>query len=532
MIYREKGDGGEATENVPVEAEMRNQFSLTEDEVVKLAEWASIIEDHYSEEAGYYKPMDMEWAKDGESGDLFIVQARPETVVSRREAGVMRRSILEKTGPVLAEGMAVGELIGSGKAAVIKSTENIKDFQEGMVLVTEVTDPDWVPIMKIASAIVTDVGGRVCHAAIISRELGIPCVVGTGKGSQAIANGQDITVSCAGGVKGLIYEGILPFKEETIRLDELEMPKLPLLYHQSDPDRAFPDSRYPNAGVGLLRVDEVIRDEVKVHPLACLEYPSEASGEIDAVSAGYPDKKAYFVSRVSQSIGRITASAHPNPVRVLLSDATGAEMAKLIGGALHPDSHEDENPMLGTRGAGRYIDFDYEEAFALEMQALAKVRGEMGQDNMHLILPACQTPAEAADIASVLSGNGLGRGDGLEHHLLCRTPAQLLCLDTFAEAIDGFLFSVSDLARLIQGIDPASVLAGEYYSEKHPAVISLLDTGLELAQRLGKPAGLVNIAPGNIKSFAESGLFKKAGYLALRPDVLPQARQTLIDAGV
>ncbi len=532
MIYTERGQDGEAIENISVEQDQREQFSLNTDEVLQLAQWAAIIEDHYSQEAGHYKPMDMEWAKDGESGDLFIVQARPETVVSRREAGVVKRNVLEKTGQILAEGMAVGELIGAGKAAVIKSTDQIGAFKEGMVLVTEMTDPDWVPIMNIASAIVTDVGGRVCHAAIISRELGIPCVVGTGDGSKVIADGQDITVSCAGGVKGLIYDGILPFSEETIRLADLDFPKIPMMYHQSDPDRAFPDARYPNEGVGLLRVDEILNTEVKVHPQACIDYPAEAKDEIDAVSKGYPDKKEYFTAKLSQSIGRITAAANPKPVRVLLSDATSAEMSKLIGGSLHPDMHQDVNPMLGTRGAARYADFDYEEAFALELQALARVRGEMGQENMHLILPACQTPGEANDIAQILAGAGLKRGGGLEYHLLCRTPAQLLTLDAFADAFDGFLFSVGDLARLIQGIDPASILANDFYNEDHPAVFSLLETGLDLAKSLGKPAGLANISPGKNQVFAESAAMKKASYIVLRPDVYPKAREQLIDAGV
>ena len=532
MIYTERGQDGEAIKNMPVEQDLRDQFSLNTDEVLKLAEWAAIIEDHYSQEAGHYKPMDMEWAKDGESGELFIVQARPETVVSRREEGVVKRNVLEKTGPVLAEGMAVGELIGAGKAAVISSTDQIGAFKEGMVLVTEMTDPDWVPIMNIASAIVTDVGGRVCHAAIISRELGIPCVVGTGNASKVITDGQEITVSCAGGVKGLIYNGILPFSEETIRLADLKFPKIPMMYHQSDPDRSFSDARYPNEGVGLLRVDEILNTEVKVHPQACIDYPAEAKDEIDAVSKGYPDKKEYFVAKLSQSIGRITAATNPKPVRVLLSDATSAEMSKLIGGSLHPDMHQDVNPMLGTRGAARYADFDYEEAFALELQALERVRGEMGQENMHLILPACQTPGEANGIAQILEEAGLKRGGGLEYHLLCRTPAQLLTLDAFANAFDGFLFSVGDLARLIQGIDPASILANEFYNEDHPAVFSLLETGLELAKSLGKPAGLANISPGKSQVFAESGAMKKASYIVLRPDVYPQAREQLIDAGV
>jgi pyruvate,water dikinase len=528
MIYTDPGKG-KGTKNVPVPPEERERFSLTEDEVLELARWACIIEDHYSQEAGYFKPMDMEWAKDGQTGELFIVQARPETVVSRRETGVIKRTVLEKTGPVLAEGMAVGELIGTGKACVVKSAADITEFKGGMVLVTEMTDPDWVPIMKIASAIVTDSGGRTCHAAIISRELGIPCVVGTGNGSKAVKDGQEITVSCAGGAKGVVYAGILPYKDETIRLDQLTMPSVPFWYHQSDPDRAFPDARYPHEGVGLLRVDEVMRDEVKVHPRAVLEYPAEEQQRIDAVSKGYPDKKAYFVGKLAQSIARICSATSPRPVRALLSDATARELNRLIGGSAY--AYDDANPLLGTRGAGRYTDLDYEEAIDLELQALARVRGEMGQTNLSLILPACQNAKEAGAIADLLKGHDLSRGkDGMEWHLLCRTPAQMLSLDQFADAFDGFLFSVSDLAQLALGVDVSNVLMRSYYDEKHPAVLSLLETGLDLAKRLGKPAGIVNISPANLAAFAKLPVMKKAGFVVLRPDVFSQAREMFLDA--
>ncbi len=459
------------------------------------------------------------------------MQARPETVVSRRDAGVIQRTVLEKSGPVLAEGMAVGELIGTGEAAVIKSAERISDFKEGMVLVTEMTDPDWVPIMKIASAIVTDSGGRTCHAAIISRELGIPCVVGTGNASKAVEDGQEITVSCAGGAKGVVYSGILPFKEETIRLSDLQMPGVGMWYHQSDPDRAFPDARYPHQGVGLLRIDEILRDEVKVHPLAALEYPAEDAAGIDAVSRGYDDKKAYVVTRLAQSIARIAAATSPKPVRALLSDATSREMQRLVGGSLHPDTHNDVNPLLGTRGAGRYTDFDYEEAFALELDALRQVREEMGLDNVSIVLPAAQTGRELKAITDVLAQSGLKRGDGgLEYHLMCRTPAQLLTLDQFSDAVDGFVFNVGELAQLAQGIDAAAILMRPFYDEKHPAVLSLLDTGLDLAKRLGKPAGLVNIAPANPWVFMGLELVRKADYVTVRPDVFPQARDAILEA--
>lgn len=535
MVYVDPSEG-KGTKDIPVSKEDQEKFCLTEDEVLTLAKWACIIEDHYSEEAGYYKPMDMEWAKDGQTGELFIVQARPETVVSRREAGVIKRFVLEKTGPVMAEGMAVGDSIGTGPANVILSTKDILGFKEGDVLVTAMTDPDWVPIMKIASAIVTDQGGRTCHAAIISRELGIPCVVGTGDGSKNVPSGQQITVSCAGGSKGTVYKGELPFKLEEIRLDQLEMPKLPMLFQQSNPDQSFSDSRYPNAGVGLIRTDEILREEVKIHPLAAVNYArwkksgnNEAeTAKIDELSVGYPDKVDFFVTRLSQSIARIAVSAYPAPARVLLSDGPWNEMDRLIGG--REFSMSEGNPMLGARGAARYTDLDYEEAFDLELQALSRVRGTMGLTNLSLVFPGAQTMKEAKTMISAVSGAGLKRGeDGLEYHLLCRTPAQALNMAEFAEAFDGFLLDVGDLAQLALGIDNRNVLAKPFLSETHPAVIQLLETGLAAGKKLGKPTGLVNIAPGNINAFATLPLVKNADFVVVRPAVFPSAREEFLN---
>lgn len=534
MIYVDPSKG-KGTENIPVPQEEREKFCLTTDEVLVLAKWACIIEDHYSEEAGYYKPMDMEWAKDGESGDLFIVQARPETVVSRREEGVLRRQVLEKTGPVLAEGMAVGDAIGTGPANVIGTTEGIEKFKEGDVLVTEMTDPDWVPIMKIAAAIVTDMGGRTCHAAIISRELGIPCIVGTGDGSKKIKHGDDITVSCAGGSKGTVYKGVLPFRTEEIKLDQLEMPKIGMFFHQSVPDRAFADARYPNAGVGLMRIDELLKDEVKVHPLAALAYArwkkngsNQAEvARIEEVSKGYPDKVDYFVEKLTQSIAWIAASAYPKPVRVLLSDGTSKDLDRLIGGKEF--SFDENNPTLGARGAARYADLDYEEAFELELKAVAEARAGRGMKNLAVVVPSAQSPKEAKVVTDLLGRHGLKRGEnGLEHHLLIRTPAQILTLADFAESFDGFLFDVGELAQLAQGMDRSNVRVGEFYNEKHPAVLSLLGTGLEQAGKLKKPAGVVNIAPGNLPFFAEHPLLRQADYLVVRPDVFPDAREAML----
>lgn len=531
MVYVDPAQNdGEATANVPVGPEEATQFCLNDEEVMILAKWAKIIEDHYSQEAGYYKPMDMEWAKDGESGELFIVQARPETVVSRREAGVLKRTVLEKTGPVLASGMAVGDLVGTGQAAIIKSAASIKDFKAGMVLVTEMTDPDWVPIMKSASAIVTDMGGRTCHAAIISRELGIPCIVGTGNGSTSIENGQDITVSCAGGSKGIIYSGILPYKEEEIRLEDLEMPSAKLYYHQDDPDRAFPDSRYPHEGVGLVRVDEIIKSIIKVHPLACLNYPEADKDGVDAASLGYPDKKDYFIRKLAQSLMHIAAAAQPKVVRVMLSDASWKEMSKLAGGRDYAMNYNDNNPMLGTRGAGRYTDLDYEEAFAMEAQAISRARNDMGFTNISLVLPACQSPKEVQMIASALEANNLKRQFGLEYHMLVRTPAQLLGLKQFADVVDGFLIHVGELAQLTLGIESSNIIMREYFDEKHPAVMSLIETGMEQGREINKPVGIVGFSAGNLAHFAGTEAVRKASYVVLKPDVFPSAREAFLEA--
>jgi pyruvate,water dikinase len=543
MVYADPGKG-KGTLNTETTAAERASFCLTEDEVLTLAKWACVIEDHYSEEAGYFKPMDMEWAKDGQTGDLFIVQARPETVISRRDMGIIRRTVLEKTGPVLAEGMAVGDLIGAGPAAVIKSAEGIKQFKQGQVLVTEMTDPDWVPVMKLAAAIVTDQGGRTCHAAIISRELGIPCIVGTGNGSKAIAHGQDITVSCAGGSKGIVYKGVLPFKQQEIRLDQLEMPKVPLMYNQSDPDRAFPDSRYPTAGVALTRIDELIREEVKVHPGACLGYAGWKSGgehgkvvqQIDEVSIGYPDKKEYFVRKLAESIGRIAGAAHPKPVRVLLSDGPSTDLDRLIGGMADVDGvdisfrAQEKNPLLGARGAARYATLEYEEAFKLELQALLRVRDRMGLKNVSIVYPACQTAKEVKAITGLLTRAGLKRGEGLEFHLLCRTPAQLTGLDAFGADFDGFIIDVGELSQLMLGQDAGNPLVKAYYDDKHPAIMAMIEVGLQGARKLKKPCGLVNIPPGAVQHYAGIKAVHQASYLAFKPEVLPVAREELLQA--
>ncbi len=542
MVYVDATQG-RGTKNIDVPQADREKFCLTEEEVLELARWACIVEDHYSSEAGTYRPMDLEWAKDGQTGQLFIVQARPETVMSRRDMSIIRRTVLEKTGPILAQGMAVGDSIGTGPASVIKSAESIKQFKPGNVLVTEMTDPDWVPIMKIASAIVTDHGGRTCHAAIISRELGIPCIVGTGNGSTNIPAGQDVTVSCAGGSKGIVYRGKLPYKQEEIHLADLEMPKVPLWYQQSDPDRAFPDARYPHAGVALLRVDELMRNEVKVHPRAALAYAAwKASGEepeavkqIEAASLGWPDKRQYFVGKLAEGIAHIAAADFPKPVHVLLSDAPSNELDRLIGGKASAEgtdiSFDERNPLLGARGAARYGDLDYEPAIEMELEAIAKVRNVMGMTNVSLVLPAAQTAKEIKALTGILARAGLKRGqDKLQLHLLCRTPAQLMGLDDMAADFDGFVIDVGELTQVMLGMDRSNSRVKDFFDDKHPAVVAFLEMALKSAKKRNKPAGLVNIPPGAVGYYAGLDVVNQANYLAFRPDVLPVAREELLQA--
>lgn len=526
MVYQEGAPENtlhSSTRNDPVPQEERDQFCLNEQEVLELARWAAEIETHYK------RPMDIEWAKDGKTGLLYIVQARPETVVSQGKEGVIRRTTLERSGPVLAEGLAVGNHIGHGRAAVIRSAENITQFQDGMVLVTEVTDPDWVPIMHKASAIVTDLGGRTSHAAIVSRELGIPCVVGAGDASKRIQPGQEITVSCAGGSKGIIYEGLLPYREEEVRLAELSIPNLPLFFHHSEPSRSFLDAQYPAKGVGLLRIDELLREEVKVHPMACVQYPGIEDREaVDAASLGYQDKQEYFVTRLSQGIAQIAAAMHPRPVCVLLSDGTSADLAALAGGKAF--RFPDANPLLGTRGVGRYTDLDYEEAFALELRAIQRVREKMGLENLALILPAVHSAKEIAQLHQALAQNQLGRGTaGLRVHMLCRTPAQLLQLKEYDAHVDGFVFHTMDLAQLALGIDASNPLMRPYFDSKHPAVLQLLEQGLNQARALGKPALLAHMPPADLPFFSHWPLRSLAGGFVVRAELFERARVELLD---
>jgi pyruvate,water dikinase len=491
MVYNDDPNADEPVKNIETTPEERNNYVINDDEILKLAEWACIIEDHYG------KAMDIEWAKDGDgvnvgSGDLFIVQARPETVHSQISAGTMETYKLKEKGRVLVEGLAVGTKIGQGKANVIEDVEGIHGFKKGQVLVTDMTDPDWEPIMKIAGAIVTNRGGRTCHAAIISRELGIPCVIGTGDGSEIIKSGQEITVSSAEGETGYIYEGLLDFEIEKIDLGELPKTKTKIMMNLAIPEKAFTECQIPNDGVGLAREEFVINSHIGLHPMALVNYEElknstdpdiqEIVRKIDATTGAYTDKKQFFIDKVAEGVGRIAAGFYPNDVIVRLSDFKSNEYANLVGGTLYePD---EENPMIGWRGASRYYDPKYRPAFELECKGLLKARNDMGLNNIKLMVPFCRTPEEGKRVIEVLRECGLVQGEnGLELYVMCEIPSNVISADAFADIFDGFSIGSNDLTQLTYGLDRDSGLIAGIADERDESVKEMIRMVIATAKR-------------------------------------------------
>ncbi|MDH4361505.1 MAG: phosphoenolpyruvate synthase, partial [Nitrospirota bacterium] len=428
--------GSKMVKNVPVSPDDRSRFAITDEEILTLARWGCIIEDHYSAKKGRPCPMDIEWAKDGQTGDLFIVQARPETVQSRKDPDVMETYHLTQRGRVLIQGRSVGEKIGQGPVRVITHVQNLQDFREGDVLVTDKTDPDWEPIMKKASAIVTNRGGRTCHAAIVSRELGLPAIVGAERATEALKDEQMVTVSCAEGDTGFVYEGRLAFDVERVSLKNLGHPRTKIMMNVGNPEEAFALSSIPNNGVGLAREEFIINTFIKIHPLALLEYhhlkDAGVKAEIDRLTTAYPDKTQYFVDKLAQGVGMIGAAFYPKDVIVRMSDFKSNEYANLIGGKEYEPT--EENPMLGFRGASRYYNPRYREGFALECQAMKKVREEMGLTNVKLMIPFCRTVEEGKKVLEEMAGHGLKRGDkDLEVYVMCEIPSNVILAEEFAE---------------------------------------------------------------------------------------------------
>ncbi len=520
MVYSDVPGERVRTEDTP--AELRNTFSITDADVHELAKQALVIEQHYG------RPMDIEWAKDGVTGKLFIVQARPETVKSRAKATQIERYALDKRGEVIAEGRAIGQKIGSGVARVVRSLDDMARVQPGDVLVADMTDPDWEPVMKRASAIVTNRGGRTCHAAIIARELGVPAVVGTGNALDRIEDGVEVTVSCAEGDTGFIYAGNLPFERTTTDLAAMPEAPLKIMMNVANPERAFDFGQLPNAGIGLARLEMIIASHIGVHPLALLEYDRQeldVRRKIDAKTAGYADPVGFYVDRLAEGIATITASVAPNPVIVRLSDFKSNEYANLIGGSRY-EPHE-ENPMIGFRGASRYVDPSFEPAFALECQAVRRVRDEMGLDNLWVMIPFVRTLEEGRKVIDVLAKHGLRQGDGatdgkpgLKIIMMCEVPSNALLADEFLEIFDGFSIGSNDLTQLTLGLDRDSGIVAHLFDERNPAVKKMLSMAISAAKAKGKYVGICGQGPSDHPDLAEWLFQQGIESVSLNPDTV------------
>ncbi|MEP0924023.1 phosphoenolpyruvate synthase [Leptolyngbya sp. ST-U4] len=524
--------GGKATVNVPVAKSEQQQFAIHDAEILQLAEWACIIEDHYSSVHGSKTPMDIEWAKDGTTGELFIVQARPETVHSQKVGNVLRSYRLKDPAPanVLLTGRAVGDMIGQGKVRIITELDQLEAFQEGEVLVTTRTDPDWEPIMKKAGAVITNQGGRTCHAAIIARELGIPAIVGSGDATGLLHHGQEVTVSCAAGEEGQVYAGLLPFEVEELPLDNLPPTRTKVLMNVGNPHEAFGLAALPCDGVGLARTEFIIANHIRVHPLALMNFDrledKFVKQEIARITALYPHKPDYFVSRLASGIGMLAAAFHPNPVIVRMSDFKSNEYANLLGGrAFEP---EEENPMLGWRGASRYYDPKYRDAFALECLAFKRVRDEMGLTNVIPMIPFCRTPEEGRKVLAELAKHGLVRGEnGLQVYVMCELPSNVILADQFSEIFDGFSIGSNDLTQLTLGLDRDSALVSHLFDERNEAVKELIRMVIQRAKAKGRKVGICGQAPSDYPEFAAFLVEQGIDSISLNPDTVLKTRLTI-----
>ena len=515
MRYTDSRAAGASTAFVDVPLADRARFSLTDAELEELARQALVIEEHYG------RAMDIEWGKDGVDGRLYILQARPETVVSRASAKVIRRFRLHESGTVLAAGRAIGQRIGSGSVRVLSDLAQMDSFRAGDVLVADMTDPDWEPIMKRAAAIVTNRGGRTCHAAIIARELGIPAVVGAGDATRILSDGQDVTVSCAEGDTGFVYEGLLEFAEEETHLDR--MPELPvkIMMNVGTPDQVFSFSRLPHRGVGLARLEFIINRQIGIHPRALLEgdLPAELQAQIDERVAAYPSPRDFFVQRVAEGISMIAAAFAPEPVIVRMSDFKSNEYANLIGGERY-EPHE-ENPMLGYRGASRYISPDFRACFDMESEALRYVRDEMGFTNVQVMIPFVRTVGEGHAVVEMLAENGLRRGvNDLKIIMMCELPTNALLADQYLEFFDGFSIGSNDMTQLTLGLDRDSGLVANTFDERDPAVLQLMSMAIQACRAQGKYVGICGQGPSDHPDLAEWLLAQGVESISLNPDTV------------
>ena len=518
MVYGSEGTTGKSVETVDVDASDRNKFSITDEQVQELARQAITIEKHYGQ------PMDIEWALDGDDGKLYIVQARPETVKSRSDMSVMERYLLKDSGKVLVEGRAIGQRIGAGVVRIVTDLNDMDKVQDGDVLVTDMTDPDWEPVMKRAAAIVTNRGGRTCHAAIIARELGVPAIVGCGDATELLSDGQNVTVSCAEGDVGRVYEGQLEFEIQRNSIES--MPKLPfkIMMNVGNPDRAFDFSTLPNEGVGLARLEFIINRIIGVHPKALLNYssmPKDLQETIDQRTAGYASPVDFYVEKLVEGISTLAAAFHPEPVIVRMSDFKTNEYANLIGGKLYEP--EEENPMLGFRGASRYISENFRDCFELECRALKRVREEMGFTNVEIMIPFVRTLGEAEHVIELLGENGLKRGEhDLRVIMMCELPTNALLAEEFLEHFDGFSIGSNDLTQLTLGLDRDSGIISHLFDERDAAVKKLLSMAIDACNKAGKYIGICGQGPSDHPDFAKWLMDQGISSVSLNPDSVLQ----------
>ncbi len=529
MVFADDGAGTQVRDVVDTQ---RKRFCLAGFEVMQLAQWACAIEEHYSKLAGKHQPMDIEWAKDGVTGELFILQARPETIHGQNTQNYIEKyKLVGIHGAPLASGVAVGEKIGHGTAHVMHDSAKLTNFQEGEILVTPMTDPAWEPIMKRASAIVTDRGGRTCHSAIISRELGIPCIVGAGDATEKIKNGAPITVSCAEGERGNVYYGKIDFKVEKQKITDKERPQTQVMMNVGDPDHAFAVSRLPNDGVGLARLEFIINNHIGIHPMALVNYPNlkrPADRETIANRILEEDPKEFFVRSLAEGIGRIACAFYPKPVIVRMSDFKSNEYAMLIGGKEFEPI--EENPMIGFRGASRYYDDRYKAGFRLECLALLRAREDMGLTNIKPMIPFCRTVEEGEKVIALMAEHGLVQGENdLEIYAMCELPANVVFADEFLKVFDGYSIGSNDLTQLALGLDRDSEMVAHLFDERNGAVEKMVAMAIDAAKRCGKKIGICGQAPSDYPEFAEFLVKRGINSISLNPDTVIQTTRHILE---
>jgi pyruvate,water dikinase len=531
MVYAHSA-GRDTTRNMPTSKQERARFCLSDEEVLQLADATIRIEDHYSARAGHPTPMDVEWAKDGIDGKLYMVQARPETVASQKSAAVLDEYVLERKGEVRVSGRAVGTSIASGRAHVITSVEQLNQFRQGEILVADTTMPDWGTVMKIAAGIVTNRGGRTCHAAIVARELGIPAIVGCNSATESIRTGDEITVSCSEGDVGHVYAGQVPFRKISTDLSSLHMPKTHLMVNIGNPDTAFQTRFLPNDGVGLARMEFIVAEHIKVHPMA-LVHPERIDDRktrdaIEALCSAFPAPADYFVRQLSEGVGMIAAAFYPKPVIVRMSDFKTNEYASLLGGRWFEP--EEANPMIGFRGASRYTHPAYAEGFALECRAMKRVREDMGLRNVKLMIPFCRRVKEAEDVLAAMAGYGLKRGvDGLEIYVMCEIPNNVIQIDAFARLFDGFSIGSNDLTQLVLGVDRDSEIVSFDFDERDPGVMEMIRRTIEGGKRNGRHVGICGQAPSDYPEVAGELVKQGIDSISLNPDSMIRTLRHLLD---